>query len=124
MTRPTITVTQGTTRTIVISGIVDANGAPLDVSGWAVVAQIRRGTDTGSPLLAEWVSGTPTGTQGQATATGSTIQLAVPYAMSTAWTFRRGLLQCEITEPGPNGRRERIADTAITVDREVVRATA
>lgn len=114
-----IRVTQGATRTISISGIVDSAGAPLDVTGWAVHAQVRQ--FAGEPLLAEWVSGTPTGTQGQATASGTTVELAIPYAMSTAWTWRDGRLHVEITEPGANGRRERIADDRIVVDPEIVR---
>jgi hypothetical protein len=115
----TLTLPQGATRTIVISGITDANSAPLDVTGWAVHAQIRRAT--GAPVLAEWVSGTPTGTQGQATAAGDVIRLEVPHSMSEAWTWTVGKLQVEITEPGPGGRRERIADEQIVLDPEIVR---
>lgn len=114
-----LSLTQGATRTIVVPDIVDALGAPLDVSGWAVVAQIRERQNT--PILAEWVSGTPTGTQGQATTVGSEVRLAVPYAMSTAWTFASARLQVEITEPGPSGRRERVGDVRIRVDLEIVR---
>lgn len=118
MTDP-IRIAQGTTRTIIISGIVDSNGDPLTITGWSVRAQIRRLPD--SPLLAEWVTGTPTGTQGQATASGTEVRLQVPYAMSEAWTWRVATLHVEITEPGVNGRRERITDVPIVVDPELVK---
>lgn len=114
-----IRVTQGATRTVVVSGIVDSAGAPLTVTGWTVHAQVREAQE--GPLLAEWVSGTPTGSQGQATASGTSVTLSVPYAMSSAWTFRTGRLHVELTEPGVNGRRERIADERIVVDPEIVR---
>ncbi len=114
-----IHITQGATRSIVVSGIVDSAGAPLTVTGWTVHAQIREAQE--GPLLAEWVSGTPTGVQGQATVSGTSVELAIPYAMSTAWAWRSARLQVEITEPGASGRRERIADERITVDPEIVR---
>lgn len=116
----TIRIKQGTTRTIVISGIVDSNGVALDVTGWAVHAQVRH-TPSG-PLLAEWVSGTPTGSQGQATAAGTEIRLAVPPAMSSAWTWRDAKIECEVTEPGVNGRREcLLPNEQIIVEPEYVR---
>jgi hypothetical protein len=115
-----ITLAQGATRTIVISGIVDANGVALDVSTWSVRAQARPAPRS-TVLLAEWVSGTPAAGQGQATAAGSEVRLAVPYAMSEPWTFTTAVLQVELTEPGGSGRRERIADIQLVLDPEIVR---
>ena len=116
----TLELTQGTTRAIVVSGIVDANGAALAVTGWAVRAQARR-TPTGAVLLAEWVSGTPAGTQGQAVADGSTVTLTIPPAMSDTWTWRTAVLHIEITEPGTDGREERIGDVRLVLDLSAIR---
>jgi hypothetical protein len=113
-----LVIEQGTSRAIVISGIVDAVNNPLDVTAWTIHAQAR--LDPYFPVLAEWVSGTPTGAQGQATATGDSIRLEIPYAMSSAWTFQTARLQVEMTEPGPSGRRERIGDQVIRLDPEIV----
>ena len=113
-----LTITQGTTRAITATNIVDANGAPLDVTGWTVHAVIRR-RDTSGPVVAEWVSGTPTGTQGQATAAGTTVTLTITPAMSAAWAWASGVLQAEITEP-ITGRVERIIDTPVSLSPEAV----
>ena len=116
----TLELTQGTTRSIVVSGIVDADGAALAVTGWAVRAQARR-TPTGAVLLAEWVSGTPTGTQGQAAAAGSTVTLTVTPAMSDTWMWTTAVLHIEITEPAPPFREERIGDVKLILDHTTIR---
>jgi hypothetical protein len=116
----TLVIPQGATRTIVIAGIVDNAGAPLDVTGWAVHAQARPRNSPTAPLLAEW-SSTPTDGQGVASAAGDEVRLHIPHTMSVAWTWVRARLQCEITEPGPDGRRERIADLELILDHELVR---
>jgi hypothetical protein len=113
-----VTLEQGATRTIVVSGLVDANGATLDVTGWSVRAQIRPSARS-ADLLAEWVTGTPTSPQGQATAAGQEIRLVVPPAMSEPWTWGAARLGVEITEPA-TGRRERF-DAPIVLDPEIVR---
>jgi len=111
----TLELAQGTTRSIIVSGIVDANGAALTVTGWAVRAQARR-TASDAAVLAEWVSGTPTGTQGQAVAAESTVTLTITPAMSDAWTWTAAVLHIEITEPGADGREERIGDVRLVLD--------
>lgn len=113
-----LTILQGTTRSITASAIVGADGAPLDVTGWAVLARLRQNSVTG-PVVAEW-STTPTGPQGTATASGSAVTIVITPAMSAAWNWRRGVLHAEITEPGVNGRVERIIDVIVHLDREVV----
>lgn len=115
---PALIIPQGTTRLITVTNIVDSAGAPLSVSGWAVHATIRA-PGIGSAVVGEW-STTPTGTQGTATTTGSTITILIPAAMSTAWTWSRGVLQAELTEPGINGRTERIIDQPVRLTPEVV----
>ena len=116
----TLELAQGTTRAIVVSGIVDANGAALTVAGWAVRAQARR-TARDAALLAEWVSGTPTGTQGQAVAAGSVVTLTVTPSMSDTWTWTTAVLHIEITEPVPPFREERIGDVKLILDHTVIR---
>ena len=111
----TLELTQGATRSIVASGIVDAAGDPLDVTGWTVRAQVRH-TVHDAALLAEWVSGSPSDSQGRATTAGSVIILDVPAAMSDPWTWTAAILHIEITEPTPPGREERIADVRLTLD--------
>lgn len=116
-----LTLEQGTTRTIRVTGIVDAAGDPLDITGWTVHAQARHKA-ADSALLAEWHTD-PTGDQGDAAATGSEVVLQVPPAMSAAWGWAGTTvaLHIEITEPGEGGRVERIADARLYVDPEVVR---
>jgi len=112
-----LTITQGATRQIVASNIVDGNGQPLDVTGWGVHAVIRRRDITG-PIVAEW-STTPTGTQGTASVGGTTLTLIITPAMSAAWAWAAGVLQAEITEP-ITGRVERIIDTPVSLNPEAV----
>lgn len=104
----TITIDQGTTRVIVVSGIVDDGGAAVDVTGWAVRAVARRQTQD-TTVLAEWVSGTPTGTQGQAVTTGGTVRLTVTPAMSRAWSWVTAELHVHVTEPVAPYREEDIS---------------
>lgn len=47
----------------------------------------RGGSQGTQGIVAEWVSGTPIGTQGQAVATGTEVRLTVTPAMSRAWTW-------------------------------------
>jgi len=116
----TLEITQGTTRSIVVSGIVDANGVALDVTGWVVRAQARREPQA-APLLAEWVSGTPIGAQGQAVASVSTVTLTITPVMSDTWTWRAAVLHIEVTEPVPPFREERIGDVKLILDHTAIR---
>ena len=107
---------QGATRTIWVRDIVDDNGTPLDITGWTVHATAV-GPGSGEPVVAEWHT-TPTGSQGQATASTATVALAVPAAMSAAWSWRYAVLYIELTEPGPNGRSERFDIVGLIVEPE------
>lgn len=117
----THTIYQGEDCAVTISDIVDGAKQPLDVTGWTVHAMARPSA-TSATLWAEWVSGTPTGSQGQATAAGSVVTLTVPAAMSSAWTWvrRTAELQVEIVEPG-GARTARVADASVYLDPEAVR---
>lgn len=139
-----ILITQGATRTIKASNIVDGNGQPLIITGWAVLAVIRQlyrrsvidrqwataaswsshpsyepSAVTG-PVVAEW-STTPTGTQGTATALDREVTLAITPAMSTGWSWEHGVLHAEIREPISPFRVERIIDRVVYLDPEAVR---
>ena len=103
-----------------ILGVLQAAVALGLAFGWAVHAQARPRNSPTAPLLAEW-SSTPTDGQGVASAAGDEVRLHIPHTMSVAWTWVRARLQCEITEPGPDGRRERIADLELILDHELVR---
>lgn len=114
-------LTQGLSEVVKVTGIVDADGDPLDVTGWAVAAALVETDEAGQrcDVVAEW-STTPTGDQGQATAVGSTVTLTITPAMSSAWTWRRGVLQAEITEPAPSSRTGRVIDEVCYLDPETV----
>lgn len=108
-----LTFPQATTRIIWVRNMVDGNGAPLDVTGWAVLATAI-GPGALSPVVAQW-STTPTGSQGLATAAGTTISLAVPASMSAAWLIYYAMLNISVTEPGPGGRTERFTPVGLVV---------
>lgn len=114
----TVTVTQGADCTIQVTGIVDADGATLDLSNWTIVAQARE--RPGSTLLAEW-SDSPTGDQGTATgnADGS-VGLDVPAAMSDGWSFSRALLHVEAHEPVGDEREARVGEANVYVSPAIV----
>lgn len=114
----TLTLPQGADCSILVSGIIDGAGFSLNVTGWSVRAQARP-TPEDTVLLAEWVTGTPTGLQGQATAAGSTVTLTVPGAMSDAWTWESAVLHIRITEVASPFRRERFG-VRLVLDRSAV----
>jgi len=120
----TFTITQGATRTVKITNIVDGDEAPLDVTSWSVHAVARENGVPG-PVVAEWVSGNPGPGQGQATPIGSEVHLEITPEMSSAWTWDIAALQVEVTESGPSGRVERLVGTSerpvwLVLDHEAV----
>ena len=108
-----LTFPQATTRTIWVRNMVDGNNAPLDVTGWAVLATAT-GPGPLSTVVEQW-STSPTGNQGQATATGTSISLAVPASMSASWLIHYAMLDISVTEPGPGGRTERFAPVGLII---------
>lgn len=111
-------IAQGTTRTIVITDIVSADGSPLDVTTWTVHAAARRDNTLGE-VVAEWHTA-PTDDQLTATASGDEISLPIPADVSSEWDWTYALLHVEITEPSPGSRVERVAGATLYLDREVV----
>lgn len=108
-------IKQGTSRTIVVSKLRDARKELLDPTGWDIHAVARRGI--WGPVVAEWVSGSPTAGQGLAEVVDAdpqidpTVQagekwiyLHIEPDRSDTWTWRHAALDIEIHEPG--GREE------------------
>lgn len=112
---------QGADGSIDVTGIVDAAGDELDVTGWAVHAQARPSADS-STLWAEW-STSPDEDQELATPSGQTITLDCPHAASTSWTAWAGqvaVVGIEATEPAGDQRRVSFT-TYVRLIRETVR---
>lgn len=117
----TLTIRQGETCTIVVSGIVDDNDQAVDVTGWSIRAMARPAA-LSAELWQEWAT-SPTGTQGTAQIVTGEIQLLVPHTVSSAWTWagQVGVLQVEATEPAGQQRRARVSEQRIYLDPEAVR---
>jgi len=129
-----LTIEQGTTRVIVVSGIRDDADAVLDPTGWALRGVART---AGAAMVAEW-SHEPTGAQGlaevvdpvaagligpddPAPAAGERwILLHVTPAMSRAWWWNTAHLDVHMTEPTPPFREERIVDRKLVNDHTTV----
>ena len=86
-------------------------GGPIDLTaGYTVAAQVR---DGGGVLLHAWTSA-----QLELTA-GGRVYLKTPSVVSSAWSWRIGNYQIELTHP--TGETVRIAKDRILVDPEIVR---
>lgn len=105
-----LVVKQGTTTTITIPNVKDANGTLItNWAGYTLKAQVRDRVES-STVLHEWTT---------FTTSGSDIKLSVSAATSTAWTWTSGRYDVELANP--SGQVARIAEGHITVDREVTR---
>ena len=131
-----LTIEQGTTRVIVVSGIRDDAGAVLDPTGWALRGVARVPVE--NPVIAAEWSHEPTGAQGLAevvdpVAAGLVgpddpvpllgerwILLHVTPAMSRAWWWHNAHLDVHMTEPAPPFREERIVDRQLVNDHTTV----
>lgn len=102
---PTLVIDQGTSRTVVVSDVVDGNGDPLDLTGWTVHA-VARAPSVHGTVVGVWRT-TPGVGEGTATISGNSISLDVPPDISDAWTFATAVLHIEVQEPGTDGRQER-----------------
>lgn len=114
----TQTIVQGVTTSIEASN-VRIDGVLTNMTGWTVHAVLRR-DHVGGAVVAEWHT-TPTGSQGQATVGNGVAELLITPAMSTAWTWSRGVVHAEATEPtGSPPRKARIIDDDVYLDPEAV----
>ena len=93
--------------------ITDAQGNPLDVSGSTVRAQIRPSKDSGE-VLHEFST-----EAGNAVAEQNAVTLSVQPATSSAWSWRNGVYDVELTDS--TGRVARIAEGTVTISPEVTR---
>lgn len=76
--------------TIVVP-VLDATGASVNVAGWTVKAQVRR--STGEPLLHEWST-----TDGNASCSGTNVNLSVIASVTANWTFTDAQLSIVVTD--------------------------
>lgn len=93
--------------------ITDDQGNPLDVTGYTVQAQIRPSKDS-AEVLHEFST-----QAGNALAEQNAVTLSVPPATSSAWSWRNGVYDVELTDP--QGRVARIAEGMVTISPEVTR---
>jgi hypothetical protein len=107
-----LTVPQGTTWQASWPMVDDA-GAPLLVDGWDVQGQVRSSASSAT-VLHTWSS-----SDGSAEATGSTVSVSVTPAVSTAWAWRTGVYDVEVTDPA--GPVLRVVQGRVLVDREITR---
>lgn len=117
----TLTIRQGEDCTIVVGDIADDDDQPVDVTGWSIHAMARPSA-LSSQLWQEWAT-SPTGTQATAQVVDGEIELDVPRALSTAWTWTgvTGVLHVEATEPSGGQRRARVGECRVYLDPEAVR---
>lgn len=93
--------------------ILDSAGAPADLTGWDVRAQVRTNKFSDSTLY-EWSS-----TIGNASVIGSEVSLRVSATESPDWNWRTGVYDVEIFHS--DGRVLRVTQGEILVDIEVTR---
>lgn len=107
-----LVIEQGTTWAIAWP-IRDTQDEPIDITGWSVHAQIRPSKDS-NDVLYEWRTST-----GNAKAEQDWLTLSVSPGESSAWTWRSGVYDVELTDP--TGRVARVAEGVVTVNPEVTR---
>lgn len=105
-------IQQGTTWAISWP-ITTPEGDPVDVTGWGVQAQIRA-SKTATEVLHEFTT-----TRENAFADQGAVTLSVTPNESSAWPWRSGVYDVELTDP--TGRVARIAEGSVTVSAEVTR---
>lgn len=115
MQRVDLVIEQGTTWGIGFP-LLDANDQPVDLTGWSVRVQARPKADSGTVLF-EWAS--DGSGAGQAVLSNGRVTLYVQPEQSSAWTWRKGHWQLELTTP--DGQIIRPVGGRVRVDPEVTR---
>ncbi len=116
MTPTNLVIPQGSDADIHIPNVKDANGALITTwTGFSVLGQIRDKPESPT-VLYEWTS---VGVGANVTFSGSDVVLAMPHAVSAAFTWTRAAYDVELTSPA--GKVARIAMGFIVIDREVTR---
>lgn len=112
MQRVDLVIEQGTTWGIAFP-LLDEADQPADLTGWSARAQVR--TKVGdSTVLYEWSSD-----GGNIEVGNGRAILTVPPAVSSAWTWRKGVYDLELTSP--SGDVIRPVGGGVRVDPEVTR---
>lgn len=111
MSRYTLIIPQGTTWGM--AWPITEDGEPKDISDWSARAQVRS-TGHFQALLYEWST-----ELGNATVTGSAVTLLLTPAVSSSWTWERGVYDVELTSPG--GEVFRISEGPVYLTPEVTR---
>jgi aspartokinase-like uncharacterized kinase len=93
-------ITRATHQALTVPVLDSANSA-VTVTGWAVDAVVE--DRPGGRVLYTWPAG-------DATASGTSVQLTIPAAVSAGWTFRTAWYRVNITDPNsdpddPNTQR-------------------
>ena len=109
--RTALTIPQGTSWGV--AWPITEDGEPAEIDSWTVKAQVRE-TVTSTAVLYEWSSDAET-----ALTADSRVVLLVAPNVSTAWTWRRGVYDVELTSP--DGAVYRISEGVIYVSPEVTR---
>jgi hypothetical protein len=111
-----LVIPQGTDRPVEIANVRDGDGTLItNWAGYSVLAQVRERPDSAT-VLYTWTS---SGGSPNVSFDGATIVLEIAHAVSSAWTWRSGRYDVELTNP--SGDVDRIAEGSITVSREVTR---
>lgn len=88
-------------------------GAPVDLTGWTVRAQIREHKDAATALY-EFTTA-----NGGATVTGSQVAIWLTPTISAAWTFREAVYDVLLTDP--TGKAMLVAEGLFTLRAGVTR---
>lgn len=72
--------------------VLDADGVPVDVTGWTAKAQVRR--SEAEPVLHEWAAASA-----NITCTGTHVVLAVLAAQTSLWEWTSARVSIEVYEP-------------------------
>jgi len=121
----TITLTQGAAETITAKSLTDDDGQPLDPTGWTIHGVICQWSEEGS-VVATWRDSPGAGEMLAEVVTaddGSGLKWIVLHsvpAVSEAWTWDRGVMQCTITDPNDATNVARVIDDAVVLDRNCV----
>ena len=113
------TIKQGTHQYLDATGITDAAGQALNVTGYSVAA-VARASHVRGQVIAQW-STSPSGSVGTAVAGGSVtdrVRLEITPSQTTPWTCASVVIQAELTSPG--GLVARIIDEQCAVSPEAV----
>lgn len=115
MQRVDLVIEQGTTWGVGFP-VLDVNGQPIDLTGWSVHAQVRPTTED-STVLFEWSQ--ETSSPGRVELVSGVVTLYVDPVQSSAWTWRKGSWDLELTMP--DGAVLRPVGGRVRVDPEVTR---